>query len=72
MNSPPAGGLPTHLFRRRVRPRRRVGSDRLEPRGRRAHSSIDHVRATSMKRVASAVSEGSPAVQFVHAVLRGD
>jgi thioredoxin reductase (NADPH) len=33
--------------------------------------AVGDVRATSVKRVASAVGEGSVAVQFVHAVLRG-
>jgi thioredoxin reductase (NADPH) len=33
--------------------------------------AVGDVRATSMKRVASAVGEGSVAVQFVHQVLRG-
>ena len=33
--------------------------------------AVGDVRSTSMKRVASAVGEGSAAVQFVHAVLRG-
>ena len=33
--------------------------------------AVGDVRATSVKRVASAVGEGSVAVQFVHEVLRG-
>ncbi|WP_165310642.1 hypothetical protein [Microbacterium protaetiae] len=33
--------------------------------------AVGDVRAQSVKRVASAVGEGSVAVQFVHQVLRG-
>jgi thioredoxin reductase (NADPH) len=33
--------------------------------------AVGDVRATSVKRVASAVGEGAVAVQFVHEVLRG-